>query len=237
MGKTAIVVNDCPGFLVNRVLFPYFAGFMNLIRDGIDFQRIDKVMEKFGWPMGPAYLLDVVGIDTAHHADAVLADAFPDRMKASYKTAISVMYEAKRFGQKNGLGFFKYIADKKGVPRKEADSAVLALLQPIVQAQKTVTDEEIIERMMLPMIIECSRCLEEKIVDSAVEVDLALIYGLGFPPFRGGALKYSDSIGLENLVKLSEKYQSIGKLYEPTVQMKTLAKSAKGFYSEFMGDK
>jgi 3-hydroxyacyl-CoA dehydrogenase/enoyl-CoA hydratase/3-hydroxybutyryl-CoA epimerase/enoyl-CoA isomerase len=99
MGKTAIVVNDCPGFLVNRVLFPYFAGFMNLIRDGIDFQRIDKVMEKFGWPMGPAYLLDVVGIDTAHHADAVLADAFPDRMKASYKTAISVMYEAKRFGQ------------------------------------------------------------------------------------------------------------------------------------------
>jgi 3-hydroxyacyl-CoA dehydrogenase/enoyl-CoA hydratase/3-hydroxybutyryl-CoA epimerase/enoyl-CoA isomerase len=237
MGKTAIVVNDCPGFLVNRVLFPYFAGFMNLLRDGVEFQRIDKVMEKFGWPMGPAYLLDVVGIDTAHHADAVLADAFPDRMKASYKTAITAMYEAKRYGQKNGVGFYKYVADKKGIPKKEADSDVAALLQPLVAAQKTVTDEEIVERMMLPMIIECSRCLEEKIVDSPMEVDLGLIYGLGFPPFRGGAMKYSDSVGLDNLVKLSEKYQTLCKLYEPTAQMKNLAKSAKGFYSEFMGEK
>ncbi|MBN0473532.1 fatty acid oxidation complex subunit alpha FadB, partial [Pseudomonas aeruginosa] len=81
MGKTPIVVNDCPGFFVNRVLFPYFAGFSQLLRDGADFRKVDKVMEKqFGWPMGPAYLLDVVGIDTEHHAQAVMAAGFPQRM-------------------------------------------------------------------------------------------------------------------------------------------------------------
>lgn len=235
MGKTAIVVNDCPGFLVNRVLFPYFAGFMNLLHDGVEFTRIDKLMEKFGWPMGPAYLLDVVGIDTAHHADAVLAEAFPDRMKASFKTAINVMYDTKRFGQKNGLGFYKYTQDKKGVPKKELDPNVIDLLKPIIAETKTVSDEEIIERMMLPMIIECSRCLEEKIVESSMEVDLGLIYGLGFPPFRGGALKYADSIGLKNLISLSEKYKHLGKLYEATSQMKSLASEGKGFYSEILG--
>ncbi|MDU4276496.1 MAG: fatty acid oxidation complex subunit alpha FadB, partial [Enterobacter asburiae] len=103
MGKTPIVVNDCPGFFVNRVLFPYFAGFSQLLRDGADFRKIDKVMEKqFGWPMGPAYLLDVVGIDTAHHAQAVMAAGFPQRMQKDYRDAIDALFDANRFGQKNG---------------------------------------------------------------------------------------------------------------------------------------
>lgn len=232
LGKTPIVVNDCAGFLVNRVLFPYFAGFMSLVRDGVDFQRVDRVMEKFGWPMGPAYLLDVVGIDTAHHADSVLAEAFPDRMKASFKTAIAALYEAKRFGQKNGLGFYRYVADKKGPPKKEVDPSVLDVLKPIVEQQlnSSVTDEQIVERMMLPMIIECSRCLEEQIVSSPVEVDLGLVYGLGFPPFRGGALRYADVLGLKNVCQTAAKYVSLGKLYMPTAQMTQLAQLGKGFY-------
>lgn len=114
MGKTPVVVNDCPGFLVNRVLFPYFAGFLKLVNEGVDFARIDKIMEKFGWPMGPAYLLDVVGIDTGHHANAVMATEFPERMREKDKTALDVMYENKRFGQKNGKGFYQYVPDKKG---------------------------------------------------------------------------------------------------------------------------
>ena len=124
MGKTPIVVNDCPGFLVNRVLFPYFAGFMMLVNEGVDFQRIDKVMEKFGWPMGPAYLLDVVGIDTGYHANAVMAQGFPDRMASTEKTALGTMFEAQRFGQKNGKGFYSYVPDKKGVPKKTVDPEV-----------------------------------------------------------------------------------------------------------------
>ena len=125
MGKTPIVVNDCPGFFVNRVLFPYFAGFSQLLRDGADFRKIDQVMEKqFGWPKGPAYLLDVVGIDTAHHAQAVMAAGFPQRMQKEYRDSIEELFHDIRFGQKNGLGFWRYKEDSKGKAKKEEDAAV-----------------------------------------------------------------------------------------------------------------
>lgn len=186
MGKTPIVVNDCPGFFVNRVLFPYFAAFSLLLRDGADFRQIDKVMEKqFGWPMGPAWLLDVVGIDTAHHAQQVMAQGFPSRMQKDYRDAIDVLFEAKRYGQKNGLGFYQWEQDKKGKAQKRADPAVDALLEPICEPKRVFSDEDIANRMMLPMLNEVVRCLEENIIASPAEADMALVYGLGFPPFRG----------------------------------------------------
>jgi 3-hydroxyacyl-CoA dehydrogenase/enoyl-CoA hydratase/3-hydroxybutyryl-CoA epimerase/enoyl-CoA isomerase len=230
MGKTPIVVNDCAGFLVNRILFPYFKGFVHLIEDGVDFQRIDKVMEKFGWPMGPAYLLDVVGIDTGVHAAKIMADAFPDRMSYSTKTILDVMYENKRFGQKNGLGFFEYEVDKKGKPVKKVNPSVYELIKPVVKKEITVTDEDIIMRMMIPMITEASRCLEDKIVATPVEVDMGLLLGLGFPPFRAGALKYADSIGMKNLEEVSKKFHSIGHMYEFTSFMKGMAAENKTYY-------
>ncbi len=231
MGKTPVVVNDCPGFLVNRVLFPYFGGFMLLVNEGVDFLRIDKVMEKFGWPMGPAYLLDVVGIDTAHHANAVMAAGFPDRMAFNEKSAIDVMFEAGRFGQKNGKGFYAYIPDKKGAPKKTPDPEVQSLVSPLAKTTNTtITDQDIIDRMMLPMIIESSRCLEDGIVNTPVEVDIAMIYGLGFPPFRGGPFRYADAVGLETLCDKAAKFASLGKLYEPTVQMQALAATATTFH-------
>jgi 3-hydroxyacyl-CoA dehydrogenase / enoyl-CoA hydratase / 3-hydroxybutyryl-CoA epimerase / enoyl-CoA isomerase len=237
MGKTPIVVNDCPGFLVNRVLFPYFAGFMKLVEDGADFQKVDRVMEKFGWPMGPAYLMDVIGVDTAHHADQVMAREFPDRMAHSGKTAIQALFENQRLGQKNGKGFYLYVPDKKGPPKKEADPSVYELLKPLLSTgtsfpNSAISEQDIIDRVMLPMIIECSRCLEEKIVSSAVEVDMGLIYGLGFPPFRGGALRYADRVGLKQLCQTAEKFKNLGKLYEPTEQMRKLAESGQTFYTE-----
>lgn len=232
MGKTPIVVNDCPGFLVNRVLFPYFAGFIGLVNEGVDFLRIDKVMEKFGWPMGPGYLLDVVGIDTAHHANAVMAAGYPDRMAATEKTAIDVMFEAQRFGQKNGKGFYAYVADKKGVPKKTVDPDAQELLKSLVRADNSasITDQDIIDRMMLPLIIECSRCLEDGIVDTPVEVDIAMVYGLGFPPFRGGPFRYADAVGLKTLCGTAAKFAALGKLYEPTTRMLTLAAAGGAFH-------
>jgi 3-hydroxyacyl-CoA dehydrogenase / enoyl-CoA hydratase / 3-hydroxybutyryl-CoA epimerase / enoyl-CoA isomerase len=232
MGKTPIVVNDCPGFLVNRVLFPYFAGFIKLVSEGVDFLRIDKVMEKFGWPMGPGYLLDVVGIDTAHHANAVMAAGYPDRMATTEKTAIDAMFEAQRFGQKNGKGFYSYVPDKKGVPKKTVDPDVQEMLKPLAQTDNSasITDQEIVDRMMLPLIIECSRCLEDGIVNTPVEVDIALIYGLGFPPFRGGPFRYADAIGLQALCATAARYASLGKLYEPTAQMLQLAAAGGTFH-------
>ena len=100
LGKSPLVVNDCPGFLINRILAPYFAGFMGLLGHGVDFKRIDKVMEKFGWPMGPAHLLDVIGLDTATHVEEVMAQGFPDRMKSEAKSAVVILCENGRFGQK-----------------------------------------------------------------------------------------------------------------------------------------
>src|SRR5690606_26792932 len=117
-----------PGFLVNRILFPYFGGFCALVRDGADFQKVDKVMERFGWPMGPAYLLDVVGMDTGKHAGEVMAEGFPDRMSHDFRTAIDVMFEEGRYGQKSTKGFYTYELDRKGKQKKVSDAASYDLL-------------------------------------------------------------------------------------------------------------
>ncbi|MCC7515828.1 MAG: fatty acid oxidation complex subunit alpha FadB [Pseudomonadales bacterium] len=231
MGKKAVVVNDCPGFLVNRVLFPYFAGFAQLVKDGADFQHIDAVMEKWGWPMGPAMLCDVVGMDTCVHAAHVLADGFPDRMKAGYKTALEVMYDNKRLGQKNGVGFYNHEKDKKGKPVRVAREEVYALLAPEVAARKEFSDEEIIARMMVPMCTEMARCLDEKIVDSAVEADMALVYGLGFPVFRGGVCRWMDSIGMPAFVAMADRYAALGKLYEPTASQRAMAVNQQTYFA------
>lgn len=232
MGKSAIVVKNCPGFLVNRILFPYFGGWMMLLRDGADFQKIDKVMETFGWPMGPAYLQDVVGIDTSHHVGDVLAAGYPDRMDNKlFKSAMDVMYENKRFGQKNGIGFYKYTTDPKGKPKKEVVQDSYDLIKSVQpQGQKDFSDEEIVDRHMLPMIIETVRCLDEGIVETAAEADMGLIMGVGFPPFRGGALKYADSIGMKTILEKCAKYAHLGKLYEPTESMKKMAAEGKAYY-------
>ncbi len=230
LGKTPIVVGDCPGFLVNRVLFPYFAGFQALVNDGADFQRIDKLMEGFGWPMGPAYLLDVVGIDTAHHVGDVLAEGYPDRMKFDIRTSLDVMYETERFGQKNGKGFYTYSPDRKGKPKKAFDPSVPELIASVQTGQGEFTDEEIIDRMMIPMIIETARCLEEGIVDTANEADMGLIMGIGFPPFRGGALKYADLLGLDVVCAKADELSGLGKLYEPTAKMREMAASGSKYY-------
>ncbi|WP_288372059.1 fatty acid oxidation complex subunit alpha FadB [uncultured Marinobacter sp.] len=230
MGKTPIVVNDCPGFLVNRVLFPYFAGFAGLVRHGADFQTVDKVMEKFGFPMGPAYLLDVVGIDTGHHANEVMAEGFPDRMKADFKSAMDVMYEENRLGQKNGKGFYVYETDAKGKPKKTVDAGVYDLLKPVVAESREFTNEELIERMMIPMCIEIARCLEEGIVDTPAEADMGLIFGIGFPPFRGGACRYMDSVGMAEFVALCDKYDDLGNLYKPTDRMREMAANGESYF-------
>jgi 3-hydroxyacyl-CoA dehydrogenase/enoyl-CoA hydratase/3-hydroxybutyryl-CoA epimerase/enoyl-CoA isomerase len=233
MGKTPIVVNNCPGFLVNRILFPYFGGWSGLIRDGGDFVKIDKIAESFGWPMGPAYLQDVVGIDTSHHVGDVLAEGYPDRMARTFKTALDVMYDNKRYGQKNGIGFYKYETDPKGKPKKvmtDDSYKLIAGVQP--NGTKDFTEEEVIDRLMIPMVIETARCLEENIVDTANEADMGLILGIGFPPHLGGALKYADIIGLKNLVAKCEKYASLGKLYEPTARMKEMAAKGETYYTK-----
>jgi len=231
MGKSPIVVNDCPGFYVNRVLFPYFAGFSKLVLDGADFAKVDKVMEKtFGWPMGPAYLLDVVGLDTAFHCTDVMAAGFPSRMGKLDNDPVALMYQAQRYGQKNGIGFYAYSKDAKGKPKKDSDAVSYDLLAKAGASGVEFSADDIIARCMVPMINEVIRCLEEGIVASAAEADMGLIYGLGFPPFRGGPLRYADTIGLANFVALADKYAHLGEIYQVTDKTRAMAASGAVFY-------
>lgn len=230
LGKTPIVVRDCPGFLVNRVLFPYFNGFNRLLMDGVDFERIDAVMEQFGWPMGPAYLADVIGLDTMVHADRVLEEGFPERMGHTDRPVIETLLEQGALGQKNGVGFYEYGKDENGKRFKRRSEKVSAILEQRVSRNVEVTDAEIIERMMIPMCLETALCLEEGIVDTAAEADMGLIMGLGFPRFRGGALRHIDTVGAATFAAQVEAHAEQGPLYVLTEGVRDMAASGKTFF-------
>jgi 3-hydroxyacyl-CoA dehydrogenase/enoyl-CoA hydratase/3-hydroxybutyryl-CoA epimerase/enoyl-CoA isomerase len=231
MGKTPIVVKDCPGFLVNRILGPYMLAFQLLVAEGVPIETIDKAMERFGWPMGPAHLHDVVGLDTAYHAGQVMAAANPGMAAGKGKTPVQLLFEAKYLGQKNGKGFYRYETDAKGRPQKKFDPAVYDLLKPAITGKDPGMDAEtIVQRMMLPMINEASRCLTGEIVATPTELDMSLILGLGFPPFRGGLLMWADRVGAGEWVKAAAAFADKGPLYAPTEQLTALAESGKRFY-------
>ena len=234
MGKTPIVVNDCPGFFVNRVLFPYFAGFSLLLNDGADFAKVDKVMEReFGWPMGPAYLLDVVGIDTADHCTDVMSSGFPTRMPKLANDPVTTLYKNGFYGQKNGKGFYTHSLDKRGRPKKDIDPATLEILSAQAPCDKQLDNAEVIDRMMIPMINETIRCLEEGIIATPAEADMALLYGVGFPPFRGGIFRYVDTLGLDNFVTAADKYAHLGEIYQVTEKTREMAANGQSFYSTY----
>ena len=230
MRKTPIVVNDCPGFLVNRILFAYFGGFNKLVADGGDITAIDQTMERFGWPMGPAYLLDVVGLDTAKHAATVMAEGFPERMASDGESVIDAMFAAERYGQKNAKGFYRYELDKRGKPKKLPDEAGEAVVGSVQRARRDFEAEEIVDRLMIPMCIEAARCLEDDIVGTAAEVDMGLVYGIGFPPFRGGALKHVDRVGLAAFCERADALAHLGPLYVPSARMREMAASGETFH-------
>ena len=229
MGKTPIVVNNCPGFLVNRILFPYFGAFSRLIHDGADFQQIDRALERFGWPMGPAYLLDVVGIDTAVHCQGVMANGF-ERMNLSFDSAIDKLYEKQCFGQKTGSGFYLYEPDKRGKPKKLPNPDIVEVIDSVRARSQDFSAAEIVERMMVALCLETARCLEDGVVETAIEADMGLVLGLGFPAFRGGALRYVDSIGVAEFCAIADKYEQLGEIYHPTAKMRDKGAAGETYY-------
>ncbi len=229
--KSPIVVNDCPGFLVNRILFPYFGAFNMLLRDGGDLQQIDRVMERFGWPMGPAYLLDVVGLDVGHHAAAVMAEGIPERFSVDFKPASDLLFEAGRLGQKSGAGFYRYETDRRGRPSKLVDPEVATLLAPALGEAREYSAEDITARLMVPMCNEAVRCLDEGIVSSPAELDMALVLGIGFPPYRGGALRYIDQTGLGAYCDLADSLAELGPAYVVPDSLRSRAASNRPFFA------
>lgn len=231
LGKTAIVVKECPGFLVNRILITYLLGFLRAVDAGADFLEIDRVMESFGWPMGPAYLADVVGMDTLAHVVEMISTGFADRMKVTFPNAVQMLVRENRLGQKSGSGFYRFETDPKGRPRKSVDPKTAELIAGLrSSARRAFSDDEMRERLMLPMIIEAVHCLEEDIVESPAEVDMSLILGLSFPRHVGGPLKYADWLGMKHVVERCDAYAELGPLYTPTDGMRAAAKSGGKFY-------
>jgi 3-hydroxyacyl-CoA dehydrogenase/enoyl-CoA hydratase/3-hydroxybutyryl-CoA epimerase/enoyl-CoA isomerase len=228
MGKTPIVVKDGPGFLVNRVLTPYMLAFLQLVSEGVDFAVIDQVMEQFGWPMGPAYLNDVIGMDTGTHVFDIISTGFPQRLQRSQTPdALRLLVERGRLGQKTGIGFYKYEPDPAGKPIKQRAEDTYELIAPAqTSGKRELPADTIIERMMLAMIAEAAWCLEDGVVGTPEELDMALLLGLGLPRYLGGALKYADWLGLQKVVELSDRYTPLGGHYRVPESLR--AKAAKG---------
>jgi len=155
-------------------------------------------------------------------------------MKYDFRTCHDVMFENERLGQKNGKGYYAYEADKKGRPKKIVDEAVTALLAPVIEGDETLDDEAIVDSMMIPMCLEAVRCFEDGIATSATDVDLALIYGIGFPPFRGGALHYIDDFGIDRFVaradELAKAADPLEAMYLPTEKLRKMAASGDAFF-------
>jgi 3-hydroxyacyl-CoA dehydrogenase/enoyl-CoA hydratase/3-hydroxybutyryl-CoA epimerase/3-hydroxyacyl-CoA dehydrogenase/enoyl-CoA hydratase/3-hydroxybutyryl-CoA epimerase/enoyl-CoA isomerase len=226
IGKSPIVVKDCPGFLVNRILFPYINESLVLLEEGAQPRAIDKAATAFGMPMGPITLNDVVGNDTALYAGDVVNKAFADR--AATTSILAELVKAGRLGQKSGAGFYSYAKD----PKKGADDPAFAVILDKCRKQKrTINADEITDRLFLPMLLEATRCLAEGIVRDPADVDMGLILGLGFPAWRGGILRWCDTLGVNAVMDRLGKYEHLGMRFHPTDGLRKLAKEQKRFFA------
>jgi 3-hydroxyacyl-CoA dehydrogenase/enoyl-CoA hydratase/3-hydroxybutyryl-CoA epimerase len=220
IGKLPVIVKDSPGFLVNRILMPYLIGAGKLFEAGASVAEIDEAMLEFGMPMGPLRLLDEVGIDVALHVAKTLAEAYRDRMVLP--EILGRMVQSNLLGRKAGCGF--YVHPKGKDPR--ANPAVDH------HTHHGMTMASLQSRMVYLMLNEAARCLEEQVVREPAEVDFAMIMGTGFAPFRGGPLRYADTLGTTKLVGDMERMVQQGlHEFEPCALLRSLAATGKNFYA------
>lgn len=224
IGKTPIIVKDSPGFLVNRILSPYMNEATLLLEEGQRIDHIDRAIEKFGMPMGPLTLFDEVGIDVTYKVSGVLEKAFGELAKPS--AVIAKMYENKRYGKKSGKGFYIHQGKKKSV-----SAEVYGIIGQDDTGAQALSAQEIQERCILLMVNEAARCLEEEVVQEPRDVDIGMIFGTGFPPFRGGLLRYADSLGVKVVREKLEHYaEKCGVRFKPASLIVEMAKAGKSFY-------
>ena len=225
LGKLPIVINDGPGFLVNRLLFPYMNEAIQLLCEGASMKEVDRASTAFGMPLGPIALYDLVGLDTALFAGRVMWEAFPDRVLLS--PVLPALVKANRLGQKTGSGFYSYKNRKKTAqPDPEAEE----LVRSYSKGTTKFTPELLTHRLFLPMLLEATRVLQEKLVRDVRDVDLGLIFGLGFPPFKGGLLFWADTVGAAKIVEMLKPLEGLGERFHPTPLLLEMAKAGKKFY-------
>jgi 3-hydroxyacyl-CoA dehydrogenase/enoyl-CoA hydratase/3-hydroxybutyryl-CoA epimerase len=224
--KTPVIVRDGPGFLVNRVLAPYLNEAGWLLAEGGAIERIDAALREFGMPMGPLRLLDEIGLDVARHAGGVLAEAFGERLKPP--PPIAALAPSGLVGRKGGRGFYQY-AD--GREEGVNDAIYRAFGDSVAPRRRDITADTIRERCLLAMVNEAARVLEDGIVSTAADVDLGMITGTGFPPFRGGLLRWADALGMRHvLVRLLALESTHGARFTPAALIRDRAAAGASFY-------
>jgi len=232
MGKVPVVVKDGPGFLVNRILAPYLNEAGWLLGDGATVDEVDGAARDFGMPMGPLRLVDEVGIDVSTHAGGSMFEALGERLAPA--PALEALSRTGRLGRKGGLGFYLY---EKGKDRG-VDQAIYHALGHDIPSERggRVDAEAIRQRLVIQMINEAARILADGIVATAAELDLAMIMGTGFPPFRGGLLRFADTLHPRGILDRSQTLQQVhGDRFAPAPLLEQLARENRSFYAAFAG--
>lgn len=230
LGKTPVVVKNSPGFLVNRLLLPYLNEAAVMLTEGVDYPAADRIFTDFGMPMGPYTLLDEVGIDVGFHVAETLHQAFGERM-ATAAALDTVKDDPDLLGKKAGAGFYTYAGGKKQGVNPRMREAIDRATAGGAGTTGRPDNRDIFDRAMLNMVNEAAYALEEEVVGSAEELDLAMIMGTGFPPFRGGLLRWADTVGTaqirDRLMELRDRY---GMRFEPAPYLVRLASTGGRFY-------
>jgi len=226
--KMPIVVEDGPAFLVNRLLLPYQIEAMELLLDGATIDQVERSATEFGMAIGPLRILDEIGIDTVVNAGRVMWQVFPDRTVAS--PLLITMYKKGRLGRKSGAGFFSYASGTAWDGPSRPAPGVEQLIAEWARPPQQLTPEAITHRLILPMVLEATRLLEEGKVRHPGDVDLAVLFGLGFPHGRGGLLYWADSVGADRILDLLRPLESLGPRLAPTQLLRETAEQGRKFY-------
>jgi 3-hydroxyacyl-CoA dehydrogenase/enoyl-CoA hydratase/3-hydroxybutyryl-CoA epimerase len=224
LGKTPMVIRDSPGFLVNRILAPFLLEALILLTEGMDLKNIDRLMRKFGLPAGPFEMFDTIGLDIALAVAKNLA-AGREADSKLYLPSLETVVASGYLGKKAGQGFYRYMKKHKRCNRK-----ITALMPK--ERRQNLAQTTLIQRLLYPMINEAARCLAEQIVRQPRDIDAALIFSIGFAPFRGGLLTYADNEGIGHIVDILEAFtQRYGQRFQPAGLLYTLRDQGKRFYS------
>ena len=232
LGKTVIVVNDGPGFYTTRTLSAYMNEAGRLLDEGAAIAAIDRALVDFGFPVGPVTLLDEVGIDVGGKVGLVLAEAFGTRMLPS--DAMKRVVTAGRTGRKGRSGFYKYdAAGTKGAVDESIYQLIGAGARASAGQHVRIPDDEMVRRCVLAMVNEAARCLQEGILRSVRDGDIGAVFGIGFPPFRGGPFRYADTVGVPAIVRqLQELNGRYPPRFEPAGVLVEMAHAGRRFYPD-----